>query len=773
MTSFIVMPTIRNIDCLKDYTQNFRYVGHKDFRFIVVEDTDGLNQEKNEEFLKTLDVDYCYYTHKDVDKIDPHGYVFPRTSDTIRSFGFLMAGKKAREGDIIISIDDDTRPYGDYLKGHKDALNTKVSLWHNTLENLTLEYKANVSRVPRIGIMEHIAMSQNEKKAFKSNLLKPRGYPRNADKFKGEVVLNEGLWLNVPDLDSPTIQELGGVMGIPNVVSSKLLRTSIIPPGRWTTVCFPKDTPITTADGTNKPIQDLPIGEQVITHTGQIRKVINILQRPYTGELVQIFVKGIPHPITCTPNHKLLSKANLCACGCGKRKRDLHGRGDFVYGHTKLPKRKPPIQWIQADNLARGDYLLIPRLKTVIPTSYSPEFCRLIGYFLAEGSYKKRYSYQESKHHYSKQIGDFQSITFTLGIHEDYLVDDITNICLHEFSKKPNIHKRPAHHACEVNLHGVAIANLFYQLCGQYSHSKKLSPELMLMEPEKQLELLKGYFLGDGYFGKNHGHPHVMAATISKNLAEQLRVLLHRVGLTYCKSQYQNKNRYYLNHCLTLYGESARVFTDFCRSNKKFILTNKPKPKHAKSFSDNDYSYYRISNVKKIKHNDLVYNLTVEEDHSYLIDGFAVSNCSMNCSFKPKILPAYYQLLMKQDLGCGSLIDRMGDIWSGLFLKKIADHLGDYIRVGDPLCTHNKHPRPIAQDLAKEKYGIEITDKLWLWLKDWNCKGSDYYHCYENLAIDLRIAADFKKLPYPHYFIKLSEGMLGWLELVRPTRKIK
>jgi hypothetical protein len=54
----------------------------------------------------------------------------------------------------------------------------------------------------------------------------------------------------------------------------------------------------------------------------------------------------------------------------------------------------------------------------------------------------------------------------------------------------------------------------------------------------------------------------------------------------------------------------------------------------------------------------------------------------MNTSFVSKIIPAFYQLYMKH-MG----VDRFNDIWSGIFLKKIVDHLGDNISLGTPSKT--------------------------------------------------------------------------------------
>lgn len=45
--------------------------------------------------------------------------------------------------------------------------------------------------------------------------------------------------------------------------------------------------------------------------------------------------------------------------------------------------------------------------------------------------------------------------------------------------------------------------------------------------------------------------------------------------------------------------------------------------------------------------------------------GTYLAVCSMNTSFTPEIIPAFYQLYMNF-MG----VDRFDDIWSGIFLKK-------------------------------------------------------------------------------------------------------
>jgi len=84
--------------------------------------------------------------------------------------------------------------------------------------------------------------------------------------------------------------------------------------------------------------------------------------------------------------------------------------------------------------------------------------------------------------------------------------------------------------------------------------------------------------------------------------------------------------------------------------------------------------------------------------------------CSMNLAFRRRIVPAFYQLPMDDnewDVG------RFDDIWSGVFLKRAADLVGDYVLTGTPLCEHNKAPRPTFDDLNDEVPALELNEHVW------------------------------------------------------------
>lgn len=61
--------------------------------------------------------------------------------------------------------------------------------------------------------------------------------------------------------------------------------------------CFTPDSIVHTSNG-DKKIKDITLEDEVLTHTNTYKKVINLLQFPYTGKLYEI------NGIKCTPNHE-------------------------------------------------------------------------------------------------------------------------------------------------------------------------------------------------------------------------------------------------------------------------------------------------------------------------------------------------------------------------------------------------------------------------------------------------------------------------------------
>lgn len=90
-------------------------------------------------------------------------------NDGVRNLGFAWVARYMPEIDTIISLDDDTEPFGDTIGDHLKALEKKVPVsWISTLDGIY-----------------------------------PRGFPYGI-RNEAEVVLSHGGWEGVPDLDAPT-----------------------------------------------------------------------------------------------------------------------------------------------------------------------------------------------------------------------------------------------------------------------------------------------------------------------------------------------------------------------------------------------------------------------------------------------------------------------------------------------------------------------------------------------------------------------------------------
>ena len=103
----------------------------------------------------------------------------------------------------------------------------------------------------------------------------------------------------------------------------------------------------------------------------------------------------------------------------------------------------------------------------------------------------------------------------------------------------------------------------------------------------------------------------------------------------------------------------------------------------------------------------------------------------MNLAFRREIIPAFYQLPMDDNPW---KIGRFDDIWSGFFVKKVADVLNKWIITGYPLCIHNKSKRNGFKDLIAEANGLEINEILWKVLKDLNVDGNDFLDVYGKIV---------------------------------------
>ncbi len=131
--------------------------------------------------------------------------------------------------------------------------------------------------------------------------------------------------------------------------------------------------------------------------------------------------------------------------------------------------------------------------------------------------------------------------------------------------------------------------------------------------------------------------------------------------------------------------------------------------------------------------------------------------CGMNLAWRREVTPLMYFLLMGEDVkGNFWGFDRFGDIWAGIFSKKILDYLGFQVSSGKPWVYHHKQSNVFA-NLKKEAPGIEVNEILWKRVEEIRLTGKDFLDCYRELASTLRMEGE--------YWERLKKAMLRWVEL--------
>lgn len=206
----VIVPTIREYECLRAYVANAREHGFDVSRlhFVLVTE-DFCDVDEMRAMLDDLDVSgevfdgsrrEAWYAANGVAE---YGHVVPAASHAETSFGLLYMWAD-ESFDYGVFIDDDTLPHDD------------VDYFGRHMENLA--FGGEVERVRSDEDWVNVLYDDADEHG-----LYPRGYPYSAmdetvetdavDVESGEVVASQGLWTNVPDLDAVRILMDGDLEG--------------------------------------------------------------------------------------------------------------------------------------------------------------------------------------------------------------------------------------------------------------------------------------------------------------------------------------------------------------------------------------------------------------------------------------------------------------------------------------------------------------------------------------------------------------------------------
>jgi formate hydrogenlyase subunit 6/NADH:ubiquinone oxidoreductase subunit I/intein/homing endonuclease len=391
-------------------------------------------------------------------------------------------------------------------------------------------------------------------------------------------------------------------------------------------LCIEPETEVATNPGL-KQINQVAIGDLVLTHSGDYKPVTKVWNMTYTGPLYRIHAFGKPEALACTADHPIIGVS-----------RPISNRKD-----KRLLRVTAPLEFYKPGELKPGDYLVSPIVRKVVHTDRyekdvqmyrgrtttrrlsleaSPDLFRLIGYYYAEGSCDggRRVNF------------DFNETEL-----ETY-ARDCGNLVAKFFGKECKI-KKNGEHGIRLALDS-ALAEDFFSQFGNGAPNKKIPDWVFFAEPEKQLELLKGEWQGDGCRVRQARQKYLNITTTSKTLAFQLQSIYARLGVVSTIDTEQSPNRLRSYH-VNVFGRWA------IKLAKMWNIEFDYKPtKHADKFHiDDRYVYLPIRKIEIEQVNDHhVMDVTVEDDHTFAPLGIATKNCVDACPFDALFMTNEYEL---------------------------------------------------------------------------------------------------------------------------------
>ncbi|MGH9901102.1 MAG: LAGLIDADG family homing endonuclease, partial [Pyrinomonadaceae bacterium] len=437
------------------------------------------------------------------------------------------------------------------------------------------------------------------------------------------AVFTDGSFVFVPKgVRCP--MELSTYFRINNSESGQFERTLVIAEeGAYVSYlegCHPAGEQVLTATGWRN-IESIKAGDAVYDHEGRLRKVRAAMVRRHKGEMITVRPVSRYNEFKLTPEHPVLVV---------KRRDVLAKRGPRKEGWlpevstAKLLGAQP--RWVKADELERGDFLLVPKLQRPDSSAFADAELELLGYYLAEGST-----------YFNKANKQFTN-QFSRGLHETDLINRVRSLINEVTGRPAYLTPEPDRNGAGIAFYSAEYSDWFARHCGKGAATKTLSPDLMSLSPRQTRVLLDAYLAGDGNVCERGNSKMVRFCTASETLAQQVQMLLNKLDVQAWiqvreggEGKFSNaSDRRVTRRPLYQVGYTAEKKWDMVRETETHFLVP-------------------VREVGREKFDDLVFNIDVAETHSYLVRGFAVHNCTAPKFDKNQLHAAVVELVALDD----------------------------------------------------------------------------------------------------------------------------
>ena len=393
--------------------------------------------------------------------------------------------------------------------------------------------------------------------------------------------------------------------------------------------CLPPSELI-IANSSARSIESVTTNDRVLTGDGTFQNVIEKMEREFDGNLIEIKTRFFTEPVSITDNHPVLRVTMK----------------KYIGANYHIDFSEP--EWVPAGMLRKDDIVLYPIIKEIFDKDHilisetlgnvlvengfarnkhetfsavrlpnkikmDEDFMRLAGYYLAEGCITSR------------------GVNLYFNKKEDTYIKDVSNLFENIFGVKPTV--KIEGNVCRIMVFSKIICDLFEMLFGKYSYNKKVPHWFMMLPAEKQTELVKGIWRGDGC----KRNKDFCIVTNSRQLTYQMRDILLRLGIlpsinvrkleqlksTIIDGRVINfkHNKYHI----IVGGPSLEKMSAVIDVQHEKIKLRKHICRHA--FFKDGFVLLPIREIKSRHFKGIVQNMAIDKNNTYVAKNFIVHNC--------------------------------------------------------------------------------------------------------------------------------------------------
>lgn len=522
---------------------------------------------------------------------------------------------------VINSVEDEgkyTRIYADYPhksesldKDMERDWGYKTFAFNDMLEKLKLlecqTFEADILPHKRFALQDNVEFEQDYKVLFLD--IETDDRIRNGQPIPGEfrilsVALKDGndgkeAYLVIKE---DTDEEEQAML----TKLAKLFNTYDVLVG-WNS-CFPKDTRITMSDGKYKNIQDIVVGDHVLSYRNG---------RSEITEVKHLFKHK---------NYKAIYKITT-----DKREIIASDEHPFLATYSNVNK------WIRARDLRVGDYLTKFR-RIDLPTEnkdYRPEDYLFCGMIMTDGHIPTAkpgcFDFHTTNEQYLRWI-------------KKYLTRN--HIYFKEYIKKDSNpkHKKQYQIKCKNFEYWNMLLDLGVPM-GRKTE-KPIDLSKIYTQTKNRIKMfLLGLWIGDGY-KTTRNQQYICNQNIDLN--EWMVKLFARIGKNWYVTKFTKDNSNYFNgvgkvhydHIPTYYMKKATIKDGFKKTGALCDIINEKTPcttdQFGRFFNDNGdvdaLSFEKVLSIEIIPFDDYVYNFETE-NHTYVAGDLIVHNCAFDMPY--------------------------------------------------------------------------------------------------------------------------------------------